>query len=75
MLQSTKLRYRPLIAWLPKPFVSEVIRNVSFKKLKDLFSLPSEAAILIDGDGLINSVITDQIIGHMVEHEISHIEH
>lgn len=39
---------------------SGVIQNVPFRTLKDQFGRRSEAAaILIDGNGLINSVITD----------------
>lgn len=57
-------------AWLLEPFTSGVIQNIPFRTLEDQFSRRSEAAILVDGDGLINSLIADQ----MVEHEISHIE-
>ncbi len=67
MLQSTKSRYRPLIASLLKPYTGEETQNIPFRI--EGFSGRSETAI-VDGEALMNSLIADQ----MVEHEISHIE-
>jgi hypothetical protein len=46
-----------------EPFRGGVIRNDPFRTLKDQFSHRSEEAIMVDGDDLINSFITDQIGG------------